>query len=235
MPSFFSDDDRCGNDLNDMMNQAPGAIKQGLILGYICSLPFMLLEKIVGGIADASAAKARAQQQNINEPPPKIEPPPWARQQQYAPPPPPPPQPDPLEKYRLILGVSKTANKEELKKRYRFKSHCCHPDKVAEHMREEAEEEFKCISEAYRILEAVAPEGPAKPKPQGKQACTTPPPPPRHPQPKQERPPTPAAPAAKQEANKPPHVAAVENLTKEEIFDRLYKNTGTKGIKPKYF
>lgn len=233
MPSFLSDDDRCGNDLGDLMNQGPGAIKQSLMLGYIFALPFMILGKIVGGVADTvAAANAREQQRTIYEKPPKAEPPPWTRQQYYQPPPAPPPPPDPLEKFRLILGVSKNANKAEIKKRYRFKSHCCHPDKVAESMKDEAEEEFKRINEAYQVLYAVAPEAPAKPRAQGKRAETaTQGPTPRPPEPQRASAQTRTA---KQATPPPAPAAAQPKSVNATIMDSL-KNTGTKGFKPRYF
>jgi outer membrane biosynthesis protein TonB len=190
MPSFFSDDDRCGNDLNDTMKGAPDAIKLGWALGKIFGLPFVILGKIVEAGARASQAKAQARQERTAPPPPRPEPPPFSRQQSsQRPPPPPPPKPDPLDKYRHILGVSATADKEEIKKRYRFLSHLCHPDKVAEHLKEQAGEEFKKISEAYQVLYAVAPEAPTRPRSQQKKTEThRPTPKPQEPKRETERP-----------------------------------------------
>lgn len=49
-----------------------------------------------------------------------------------------------------ILGVSKTANDKEIKKRYRELAHKLHPDKNTGNKK--LEEEFKAVSEAYEIL-----------------------------------------------------------------------------------
>ncbi len=49
-----------------------------------------------------------------------------------------------------ILGVSKTANEKEIKKRYRELAHKLHPDKNTGNKK--LEEEFKAVSEAYEIL-----------------------------------------------------------------------------------
>jgi hypothetical protein len=220
MPNFFSDDPNSGNDLEDMMKQAPGAIKQGFALGYMFALPFLVAAKIVGAVFDASQARAQAKQRRRTAtPPPRPEPPPYSRAQSAPPPPPPPPKADPLEKLRHILGVSANANKEEIKKRYRFLSHLCHPDKVAEHLKEQAEEEFKKISEAYKVLYAVAPEAPARPRPQPRQETPRPAPKPPEPKreperPKQAKPESPrptAKPPAKPKEEKTPAATTKEN------------------------
>ena len=48
--------------------------------------------------------------------------------------------------YYQVLGVSKNASDQEIKKAYRQLSHKHHPDKGGD------EKKFKEISEAYRIL-----------------------------------------------------------------------------------
>ncbi|MCP4650676.1 MAG: molecular chaperone DnaJ [PVC group bacterium] len=54
--------------------------------------------------------------------------------------------------YYEILGVSKTASVDEIKKSYRKLAMKYHPDRVSEDKRKEAEEQFKEISESYAIL-----------------------------------------------------------------------------------
>ena len=52
-----------------------------------------------------------------------------------------------------ILGVAQTATTAEIKEHFRFLSHAYHPDKFAtQTQRSKAEEQFKQINEAYRIL-----------------------------------------------------------------------------------
>ena len=53
--------------------------------------------------------------------------------------------------YYEILGVSKTATDEEIKKAYRKKTKEYHPDLNKGHEKE-AEEKFKEVSEAYSVL-----------------------------------------------------------------------------------
>src|SRR5262245_14269393 len=50
-----------------------------------------------------------------------------------------------------VLGVSRSADEDELKKAYRKLAHKWHPDKNPD-SRKEAEERFKEISESYQIL-----------------------------------------------------------------------------------
>ena len=54
--------------------------------------------------------------------------------------------------YYEILGVSRGASPEELKKAYRELALKSHPDRVAPEKKKEAEEKFKEISEAYAVL-----------------------------------------------------------------------------------
>ena len=57
--------------------------------------------------------------------------------------------------YYEVLGVSKTATQDELKKAYRKLSMQYHPDRQAgksDAEKKDAEEKFKEVSEAYSIL-----------------------------------------------------------------------------------
>jgi len=54
--------------------------------------------------------------------------------------------------YYEILGVSKNATLEEIKKAYRELALKYHPDRVPPEQKKEAEEKFKEISEAYAVL-----------------------------------------------------------------------------------
>lgn len=54
--------------------------------------------------------------------------------------------------YYEILGVSKGASLEEIKKAYRGLALQFHPDRVPQEKKKEAEEKFKEISEAYAVL-----------------------------------------------------------------------------------
>jgi molecular chaperone DnaJ len=54
--------------------------------------------------------------------------------------------------YYEVLGVSKTAGVDEIKKTYRTLALKFHPDRVPAEQKKEAEEKFKEISEAYAVL-----------------------------------------------------------------------------------
>jgi molecular chaperone DnaJ len=54
--------------------------------------------------------------------------------------------------YYEILGVSKTASVDDIKKAYRQLVMQYHPDRVAPEKKKEAEEKFKELSEAYAVL-----------------------------------------------------------------------------------
>ncbi len=54
--------------------------------------------------------------------------------------------------YYEILGISKTASVDEIKKAYRNLALKHHPDRVSSDKKKEAEEKFKEISEAYAVL-----------------------------------------------------------------------------------
>ena len=54
--------------------------------------------------------------------------------------------------YYEILGISKNATPDEIKKAYRRSALKYHPDRVAPEKKKESEEKFKEISEAYEIL-----------------------------------------------------------------------------------
>ena len=52
--------------------------------------------------------------------------------------------------YYATLGVARDATPEQIKKAYRKKALECHPDRNQDNP--QAEEEFKCVSEAYEVL-----------------------------------------------------------------------------------
>jgi len=54
--------------------------------------------------------------------------------------------------YYAILGVSRNANNEEIKGKYRKLAKAWHPDKHTGNKKKEAESKFKDISEAYAVL-----------------------------------------------------------------------------------
>ena len=54
--------------------------------------------------------------------------------------------------YYEILGVTKTASQEEIKKTYRQLAMQFHPDKAPEDKKKEYEEKFKEMSESYAVL-----------------------------------------------------------------------------------
>jgi len=66
----------------------------------------------------------------------------------------PPPQPStpPEEDYYAVLGVKRNASTQDVKKAYRKLAMQWHPDKNQGEHKEEAEEKFKKISEAYQVL-----------------------------------------------------------------------------------
>jgi hypothetical protein len=188
---FFRDDDGPHED-RDYVPQFIGAVKLGVLLANVCVFPFFLLGKVIETAAARSAAQKAANGPPRTAPPPGTQPPPHFHQQ-APPPPPPPPASDPLEKYRIILGVKPGANKEEVKKRYRFLCQLYHPDKVTPELRAGAGEEFHKLHEAYTVLYAIAPDAPPKPRaqPQARPAeATRPSPEPARPEPERPRPAT---------------------------------------------
>ena len=56
-----------------------------------------------------------------------------------------------MKNYYNILGVNKSSNKEEIKTAYKKLALKYHPDKNIDN-KEEAENKFKEISEAYEVL-----------------------------------------------------------------------------------
>mgnify|MGYP000259439496 CR=1 FL=1 len=54
--------------------------------------------------------------------------------------------------YYQILGVSKNATKEEIRKAYKKKAIKFHPDKLSQDKKKQGEEEFKKIGKAYAVL-----------------------------------------------------------------------------------
>ena len=59
--------------------------------------------------------------------------------------------------YYKVLGTTKSASKKEIKKAFRKASMNTHPDRVSQHGKtvEVAEEEFKCASAAFAMLEDI--------------------------------------------------------------------------------
>lgn len=60
-----------------------------------------------------------------------------------------------VERALDLLGVSRTASREDIERAYRLKSLACHPDKVAHldpDLQRLAEEKFKRLQEACRLL-----------------------------------------------------------------------------------
>jgi len=56
-----------------------------------------------------------------------------------------------MQDYYQILGVSRDAGQDEIKKAYRRLALCYHPDRHQQE-KEKAEEKFKEVNEAYQIL-----------------------------------------------------------------------------------
>jgi molecular chaperone DnaJ len=54
--------------------------------------------------------------------------------------------------YYEVLGIEKSANRDEIRKAYREAVLKYHPDRVADDQKKEAEEKFKRVSEAYAVL-----------------------------------------------------------------------------------
>jgi curved DNA-binding protein CbpA len=57
-----------------------------------------------------------------------------------------------MQDYYSILGVSPTVSQKEIKSAFRRLAKQCHPDKVDESRKKEAENKFKQIAEAYYVL-----------------------------------------------------------------------------------
>lgn len=57
-----------------------------------------------------------------------------------------------MSQYHDILKVSPSASQEEIKKAFRRRALECHPDRADEEKKEEAQEEFRRVREAFEIL-----------------------------------------------------------------------------------
>jgi hypothetical protein len=245
---FFSDGDdnnKGNNDPFEYLKLIISTFKIGILLANICVFPFFLAGRIISKIASGFAAQPGANPHQTGPPPPRPEVPPFSRQQ-TPPPPPPSPKPDPLEKYRTILGVKPTDNKEEIKRRYRILSQFCHPDKNSPALKDDAEEEFKKIAEAYTILYALAPEAPPKSKEQRARErradAPKPKPEPQKPKPEPERPRQSNTQSAKpppkpqaETANPKPQPNTKEATPQKETKERFPKVDVSGFSKPKYF
>lgn len=59
-----------------------------------------------------------------------------------------------MKNYYDLLGINQDATQEEIEKRFRFLANAYHPDKFpSQNQKEQAEEEFKIINEAYQIYQ----------------------------------------------------------------------------------
>jgi len=56
-----------------------------------------------------------------------------------------------MKDYYQVLGISRDVSQEEIKKTFRRLALCYHPDRNL-HNKEQAEEKFKEINEAYQVL-----------------------------------------------------------------------------------
>lgn len=57
-----------------------------------------------------------------------------------------------MRDYYHVLGIGPEATQEEIKRAFREKALECHPDRVSEEEKEDAEEEFLRIREAFEVL-----------------------------------------------------------------------------------
>ena len=58
-----------------------------------------------------------------------------------------------MKDYYKVLGIEKNASNEDIKKAYRKLAKEWHPDKKKNSSKEEAEQKFKEISEAYVVIQ----------------------------------------------------------------------------------